>query len=167
MRIILIAAMAKNRVIGYQNTIPWHIKGEQKLFKEHTLGHTVVMGRKTYESIGKPLIGRKNIVISSQKQPNKISSQTNDETQIIFANSIQAALDLCKNNEKVFIIGGANIYNQTIDIADYIYLTIINRNVNGDTFFPEIDKKFSLISSQIIKLSEEVIFNVYERNYTN
>ncbi len=160
MQIILIAAMAKNRVIGYQNTIPWNIKGEQKLFKEHTLGHTVIMGRKTYESIGKPLVGRKNIVISSQK--NWLDNTLNSP-ELFHAHNIDEALEESKNDEKVFIIGGANIYKQTIDIADYVYLTIVNKDVQGDSFFPEIDKNFTLISSERIQLSEEVVFNIYQR----
>lgn len=157
MQIILIAAMAKNRVIGYKNTIPWQIKGEQKLFKEHTFGHTVIMGRKTFESIGKPLVGRKNIIISTQKKDNLNSDE------VIVVSSIQDALDTCKTDEKVFIIGGANIYKQTINIADYIYLTILNRDVEGDTFFPDIDENFTIISSKKINLSEEVSFVIYER----
>ena len=160
MQIILIAAMAKNHVIGYQNTIPWQIKGEQKLFKEHTFGHTVIMGRKTYESIGKPLVGRKNIVISAQKN---LLLENKDSIEVIHAQNIEEALEACKNDDKVFIIGGANIYKQTIDIADYIYLTIINRDAPGDSFFPEITGDFVKVSSEAIQLSEEVNFNTYKR----
>lgn len=156
MQIILIAAMSINRVIGLNNTIPWHIKGEQKLFKEHTYGHTVIMGRKTYESIGKPLPGRKNIILTSQKK-------TVNNQEILIANNIQEALNYCKADNKVFIIGGANIYEQTICMADYIYLSIINRNIDGDSYFPIIDDNFMLISSNIIKLSEEITFNIYKK----
>lgn len=174
MQIIIIAAMAKNRVIGYQNTIPWQIKGEQKIFKKHTIGHTVIMGRKTYESIGKPLTGRKNIIISSQanlllnnKYLNKIYNTAEDRTKMpskpIILSSIEEALKVSKNEEKVFIIGGAEIYKQTINLSDYIYLTILNRDVIGDSFFPKIGKNFTMISSENLKLSEEVKFNVYKR----
>lgn len=156
MQIIIIAAMAQNRVIGYKNTIPWQIKGEQKLFKEHTLGHTVVMGRKTFESIGKPLIGRKNVIISTQGK-----EIVNTDGAIIVSN-LQDALEVCKNDDKVFIIGGANVYKQTINIADYVYLTILKREVIGDSFFPELDENFILISSEKIQLSEEVTFSIYK-----
>ena len=156
MQIILIAAMAKNNVIGYKNTIPWNIKGEQKIFKEHTLGHTVVMGRKTYESIGKPLPGRKNIVITKQEN-------YKPSTEIIIASDISDALNKCSNDEKVFIIGGSQIYKQTIDIADYIYLTIINKDVEGDSFFPKIDENFELIYTETIQLSEQIVFNIYRK----
>jgi dihydrofolate reductase len=158
MQIIIIAAVAQNRVIGYKNTIPWQIKGEQKLFKEHTLGHTVIMGRKTFESIGKPLTGRKNIIISTN------SKNIFNHDGAIIASSIEDALDFCKNDEKVFIIGGSNVYKQTINIADYIYLTILKREVIGDSFFPEIDENFILISSEEIQLSENVTFAIYKRD---
>ncbi len=160
MQIILIAAMAKNHTIGYQNTIPWKIKGEQKIFKEYTLGHTVIMGRKTYESIGKPLPERKNIIITSQKSYKAANS-------IILASDINFAIKSCENDDKVFIIGGENIYRQTIAMADYIYLTIINRDIKGDRFFPVIGKEFTLVSSENIQLEEEVTFNIYKRNSTS
>lgn len=159
MQIIIIAAMAQNRVIGYKNTIPWQIKGEQKLFKEHTFGHTVIMGRKTFESIGKPLAGRKNIIITTQDKSNF------NPDGAITVSSIQKALEICKNDEKVFIIGGFIIYKQTINMADYIYLTILKREVSGDSFFPELDEKFILMSSKEIQLSEEVTFAIYQRDY--
>ena len=101
MTLILIAAMAKNRTIGNSNQIPWKIKGEQKLFKQHTIGHTVIMGRKTYESIGNPLPNRKNIVITRQEDcpiPEEMK-----------ASSIEDALTKSQISDKVFIIGGANI----------------------------------------------------------
>lgn len=155
MSLILIAAMAKNRTIGDNNQIPWKIKGEQKLFKQHTIGHTVIMGRKTYESIGKPLPDRKNIVITRQKDypiPNNMC-----------ASGIDEALEKTNVNDKVFIIGGADIYQQCLQNADYIYLTIIDRDIEGDAFFPEIPDDFILKSSEKIELSEPVTFNIYQR----
>lgn len=155
MSLILIAAMAKNRTIGNANQIPWKIKGEQKLFKEHTIGHTVIMGRKTYESIGKPLPDRKNIVITRQSDypiPHEMR-----------ANSIEEALLKTQSNDKIFIIGGANIYQQCLSNADYIYLTVIDREIPGDAFFPEIPDDFELQSSKKIELSEPVTFNIYKR----
>lgn len=159
MTLILIAAMAKNRTIGNSNQIPWKIKGEQKLFKQHTIGHTVIMGRKTYESIGNPLPNRKNIVITRQEDypiPEEMK-----------ASSIEEALTKSQISDKVFIIGGANIYQQCLHIADYIYLTIIDRDISGDALFPEIPKEFTLMSSKTIELSEPVTFNIYKRSIPN
>src|SRR3990167_10604863 len=105
MQIILIAAMSKNHVIGLNNSIPWQIKGEQKIFKQHTIGHTVIMGRHTFESIGHVLPDRKNIVVTSQDDytvPNGIR-----------APNLQSAIHLCENDPKVFIIGGATLYKQS------------------------------------------------------
>lgn len=155
MQIILIAAMAKNRTIGYKNQIPWNIRGEQKIFKEHTSGHAIIMGRKTYESIGRLLPNRKNIIITNQKEYIvRGATVTHD---------IESALQSAKEFTKVFIIGGANIYKQCVDKADYIYLTIINRNITGDTYFPELPESFKLQTSEIIELSETVRFNIYKR----
>lgn len=155
MQIILIAAMAKNRTIGYKNKIPWKIRGEQKLFKEYTLNHAVIMGRKTYESIGKPLPERKNIIITNQ-QEYTVNSAT-------VVHTIDEAIQKATEFAKVFIIGGANIYQQCLVKADYIYLTIIDREITGDTFFPDIPENFQLQSSQKIQLSEPVTFNIYKK----
>ena len=155
MQIILIAAMAKNRTIGYQNKIPWKIRGEQKLFKEHTLNHAVVMGRKTYESIGKPLPDRKNIIITSQQEYTVDSA--------IVVHDIDSAIQQATEFTKVFIIGGAKIYQQCLAKADYIYLTIIDREIRGDAFFPKIPDNFKLHSSKKIQLGEPVTFNIYKK----
>ena len=127
-RIKLIAAISKNHVIGKDNKMPWSIKNDLRHFREITLNHTVIMGRKTYESIGKPLDLRNNIVISRQLKDNRFKVYC----------SLDEAFKHITDNE-VFIIGGESIYNSTIDIADEIYLTYIDAHYDGDRFFPEID----------------------------
>ena len=129
--ISIIVAYSKNRVIGYKGKMPWKIKGEQLWFKELTLNHTVIMGRKTYESIGKPLDNRLNIVVSS--------TLFFDEENLKTARSLNEAISLA-NSEEVFIIGGQQLYEEAITIADTLYITEIDIEVEGDTFFPEFDE---------------------------
>ncbi len=134
--IALIAAVAKNNCIGKNNQLPWNIPEDLQHFQKLTTGKTVLMGRKTFESIfnylGKPLPKRKNLVITSNA--NFLAPQGVE----IFPN-IKMALDNYKN-EDIFIIGGATIYEQTIKLADTLYITHIDKEVDGDAFFPDIDK---------------------------
>ncbi len=133
----LIAAIAENNVIGHGNTLPWHIPEDLKRFKDATMGKTVLMGRKTWESLpnkSRPLPGRKNVVITRQENyplPDGVRR---------FAN-IEDALNACAN-EDVFVIGGAEIYRQTLSLADLLIITHIAQTVPGDAFFPEIDPVF-------------------------
>lgn len=129
MEIIIIAAMAKNRVIGIDNTLPWHIPEELKLFKKTTMGSPMIMGRKTFDSFPAPLPGRRHIVLSRN------SNYQGQGCEL--APSLEAALELCKGNEKVFIIGGAQIFQQSIPVATSMLLTLIDREVDGDVTFPE------------------------------
>jgi dihydrofolate reductase len=130
MEIILIAAMAKNRIIGRDNTIPWHIPEELRFFKETTMGSPVIMGRKTFESLKQPLPGRQNIVISRNDH---YQSPGADNT-----NSLDGALSLCQQgNTKAFILGGSQIFEIALEKADTIILTILDRDVDGDCSFPE------------------------------
>ncbi len=135
--ISLIAAVAKNLCIGKNNKIPWNIPEDFKYFKETTLDKTCVMGQTTYESIidyiGKPLPGRKNVVLSND--PNF----TADPSVRIF-NSLDGIFDQLKD-EDVFVCGGASIYRQTIDQVDKLYITWVDQEIDGDTFFPQIDFK--------------------------
>lgn len=128
----IIAAMGKNRVIGKDNKLPWHISDDLKNFKKLTSGNVVVMGRKTFESIGKPLPNRVNIVISSSMP----------ETEgIIVCHDIPSALEKARSyNKEIFIIGGATIYQQTIPWADRMYLSYVKGDYDGDAFFPEYDE---------------------------
>ena len=135
LRLSILVAMARNRVIGQNNKLPWHLPADLKHFKFLTMGQTIVMGRKTYESIGRPLPGRANIIITRQ---------TNYEVPgAIVVNSIEDALQICKetstiNNEN-FIIGGEELYRQTLKICQRMYITEIQKDFEGDTFFPEFD----------------------------
>ena len=124
-----IAAMSDNHVIGKNNQLLWHMPNDLKHFKNTTSGHTVIMGRKTFDSVGKPLPKRRNIIIT--RQPITIEG-----CEVV--NSIEAALALCKNEDEVFIVGGAEIYRQSLHLSDRIYLTIIHHFFDGDSFFPEI-----------------------------
>lgn len=131
MKIALIVAMASNRAIGLGGQMPWHLSADLKKFKQITMGSPILMGRKTYESIGRPLPGRTNIVISrnpSYKQPG-----------CLVFNDLDKALASCADAEQAFIIGGADLYQSTLPIADTIYLTQIHSEFPGDTFFPGID----------------------------
>ncbi|MEN8189199.1 MAG: dihydrofolate reductase [Thermodesulfobacteriota bacterium] len=130
MEITLICAMAANRVIGRNNRIPWHLPKELAFFKKVTMGHPIIMGRRTYESIGRPLPGRRNIVLSRGS-----SSFSGCEK----VSSLEEALDDCRYSDKVFLIGGAGVYELGLSYCDTIILTILDRTVEGDTFFPEFD----------------------------
>ncbi len=120
--------MAKNRVIGVNNRIPWHIPEELQFFKKTTMGHPIVMGRKTFESLKKPLPGRKNIIISRNKDYHADGAVT--------VNNTADALAACENAEKAFILGGSEIFKLTIEVVDTIILTILDRDAEGDTWFP-------------------------------
>jgi len=157
MLISLIAAMAKNRVIGRQGEIPWKIPGEQAIFKEITLGHTVVMGRKTYESIGRPLPGRTNIIVTRQKEYRAAGC--------IVAHDLSSALNNCPPDEdEAFICGGGQLYHEALPIADRIYLTVIPREITGDTYFPEISSAdFQVKETKAVESIETYHFYRYER----
>ena len=129
--ISLIAAMASNRVIGINNTLPWHLPADFKHFKSITMGKPILMGRKTYESIGRPLPGRTNIIITHNR------SYTAEGCQVV--NSIDDALALAHNAAEVMVIGGASFYQQTLPLAQRIYLTIIHHPFNGDAYFMKLD----------------------------
>ena len=128
--IILIAAMAENRVIGKNNTLPWTVKGNLARFKELTMGWPCIMGRKTWESLPKkPLPGRLNIIISN--------TFTQEDVKIF--PSLESAIEYCADYEKIFICGGESIYRQAMPLANRIDLTLIHGEYDGDTFFPELD----------------------------
>jgi len=130
MIISLIAAMDKNRLIGANNGLPWHLPADFSHFKKVTMNKPIVMGRKTFESIGKPLPGRQNIVISRSG----FSAQG-----VTVVDSIDAALAAAKNADEIMIIGGASFYKQMIDRADRMYLTYVDAECEGDAWFPEFN----------------------------
>lgn len=147
MIISLIAAMDKNRLIGRENGLPWHLPADFKHFKEVTMAKPVVMGRKTFESIGKPLPGRKNIVISR--------SGFNAEG-VTGVGSIEAALAEAGNVEEVMVIGGASFYQQMIHSADRLYLTHVDAECEGDAWFPDFDvADWDVVSEQKYNADEK------------
>lgn len=157
MHISMIVAMAVNRVIGRRGDIPWKIPGEQKLFKKITLGHCIIMGRKTYESINRPLPQRTNIVITRQGGYEAPGCKV--------VGSLQAALDACPADEsEAFICGGGQLYRDAMPLSTRLYLTVLPREVDGDTFFPEIpDGAFRLTSAETIVGSQPYHFLIYNR----
>jgi dihydrofolate reductase len=132
MSISLIVAMAKNRTIGVNNTLPWRCPEDLKHFKALTMGHHMIMGRKTFDSIGKPLPGRTTVVVTRNFDM-KIDGCT-------IAHSLPEALSACAGDEEIFIVGGADIYRQAVAVADTLYITEIQQDVTGDAHFPELDK---------------------------
>ncbi len=131
--ISIIAALAENRVIGVNNTLPWRLPNDLKHFRRLTTGHAIVMGRKNYESIGKPLPERTNIVVTRNRDYRVDGC--------LIAHSLDEALRLAGGDPEIFVIGGAEIYREALPRADRLYLTQVHAVVEGDTFFPEIDLK--------------------------
>jgi dihydrofolate reductase len=126
-----IAAIAENNAIGKNNQLLWRLPADLKHFKVITTGHTVIMGRKTFESVGKPLPNRRNIVVTRSKALHI------EDVEVV--NSIEQAIALCDQDEEVFIVGGAEIYKAAMDITAQIYLTVVHENFEADTYFPQID----------------------------
>lgn len=149
----IIVAVAKNNVIGKDNTLIWHLPADMKFFKEKTIDHVIISGRKNYESIPerfRPLPDRTNIVITRKTDYQAPGA--------IVLNSIDAAIQYVKQhhaNEEVFIIGGAEIYKQTISICNKIYLTRIHQNFEGDAFFPELTHDWKLVDIENFSADEK------------
>jgi len=133
MKLSLIVAMATNHTIGVNKQMPWHLSADLKKFKQITMGHPIIMGRKTFESIGRPLPGRDNIIISRDLQYQQEGCQ-------VF-NSLDAVLENYKDLDEIFVIGGATLYEATLARADSLYITEIHKTFEGDTWFPEIKKE--------------------------
>lgn len=153
----LIVCMAENHVIGNQNKMPWNLPQDLQRFKKLTLGHPILMGRKTHESIGRVLPGRENIVISR-------NSEFKSEGVRVFS-SLEQGLDfLKKTTREAFVIGGAEIYRLALPLVDKIYLTIIHQPFEGDAFFPDIPKEnFKLVSQEDFTEPYSFSFLDYER----
>ncbi len=131
-KISLIVAMDENNLIGSNNGLPWHLPADLAFFKRSTMGKPIIMGRKTFESIGKPLPGRRNIVVT--RDPS-FSAEDCD-----VANGIDAAIALCRDDEEVMLIGGANLYQQSFELVTDLYITRIHHEFDGDTWFPDFDE---------------------------
>jgi len=127
----IVVAISSNNAIGKDNQLLWHLPADLKHFKTITSGHTIIMGRKTYDSIGKPLPNRRNIIITRQ------IGLLLDGVEVV--NSLDQALALCKEETEVFVIGGAEIYRQAISLCDKIELTRVHQEFEADAFFPELD----------------------------
>lgn len=145
----IIVAISKNRVIGDSNRLIWHLPADLKRFKEVTTGHPIVMGRKTYESIGRPLPNRRNIIITRD--------QNYDIEGCEVVNSIDEALLLTASD--CFIIGGGEIYKQTLNIADQIYMTVVEEEFEGDTTFPELSAAWYISSKEDFLADEKNPYN--------
>jgi dihydrofolate reductase len=158
MRISLIAAVSENNVIGDHGKIPWDIPEDMKHFRTLTMGKPVIMGRKTYESIGHPLPKRPNIVITRQKD------FVAEGCEIV--GSLDEALQIadCKNSEEVFVIGGGEIYREALEKADRIYLTRVHTTIQGDAFFPEFHPEhWQEVSAERYEGKPAYTFLLYEK----
>lgn len=156
MELILIAAMAANRVIGRQGDIPWNIPGEQTRFKEITMGHSLLMGRRTWESIGRPLPGRRNIVVTR----NPVFRAPGAEV----AHSLEEGLALTEGDEKVFIIGGSQLYRLALNRADTLILTELEQEIAGDAFFPAFScPPFALVRTEEVTGTTPYSIRTYQR----
>lgn len=162
MKISCIVAVAKNNVIGKDNDIPWYLPADLKYFKRTTLNHHIIMGRKCYESIGKPLPKRTNIILT--RNPFYLVSNC------YISSSLGEALQLAEDNgeEEAFIIGGAQIYELAMDKCDTLYLTEVDLEVEGDVFFPEISfEEWELVSEDAHQADEknehDYVFKVFKR----
>lgn len=159
MIISLIAALATDRVIGMENAMPWHLPGDLAWFKRNTLNKPVIMGRKTFESIGRPLPGRLNIVISSNP---------GEHDGVTWVTSVDAALAAAGDVEEVMVMGGGRVYEQLLPKANRLYLTHIDAEVEGDTHFPDYDPDewesvFSEFHDADAQNSHSYCFEVLER----
>jgi len=131
-RLSILVAMASNRTIGVNNTLPWRCPEDLKHFKALTIGHHMIMGRKTFDSIGKPLPGRTTVVVT-RNQDLKIEG-------CVIAHSLDEAIAACAGEKNIFIVGGAELYAQAMPLADTLHITEIQKDVEGDAHFPAFDK---------------------------
>lgn len=161
MIISMIVAAAENNVIGKNNELVWHMPADFKYFKEKTKGHIIIMGRKTFESLGKPLKYRTNVVVTRNEHFRPKGTE-------VFRSLDEAiAWSARQEDNEVFIIGGASIYKQAMKDAHRIYLTRIHQSFEGDTYFPEMGKEWKLVSEEMHQADEnnphDYSFRVFEK----
>jgi dihydrofolate reductase len=145
--IIIIAAVAENNALGKNNDLLWHLPNDFKRFKEITSGHHIIMGRKTFESFPKPLPNRTHVIISRQK---------NYQPQgCIVVSDIKSAIEVCPKNDDTFIIGGGEIYKQSINLADKLDITLVHKSFDADVYFPEIDAEIWELESETNNSKDE------------
>ncbi len=145
-KLSLIVAMAQNRTIGVNNTLPWRCPEDLKHFKTLTMGHHMIMGRKTFDSIGKPLPGRTTVIVTR-----------NTELKIegcLVAHSLPEAIQLCAGDDEIFVVGGAELYAQALPLVNTLYITEIQQEVEGDAHFPAFDKNTWRESSREVRAQE-------------
>jgi len=145
--IILIAAVAENNALGKNNDLLWHLPNDFKRFKEITSGHHIIMGRKTFESFPKPLPNRTHVIITRQKDY--------QYEGCIKVEDIEKAIAACPKNENIFVIGGGEIYSQSIHLADQLDITRVHQSFEADVFFPFIDPEIWELSSEISNYKDE------------
>lgn len=163
MTLSIIVAMSENGVIGRGNALPWHLPADLKRFKQLTIGHTLIMGRKTFQSIGRVLPGRKTIVVT--RDPG-VSAEG-----IEVASTVEEALQKAGGDPEIFVVGGGEIFGRMLELADRIYLTLVHAKVEGDTYFPDIDwsQQWREVSHEDHPADEKnafpYSFRVYERRW--
>ena len=138
MKLSLIVAMARNNTIGIDNTLPWHLPNDLKYFRATTMGKPVVMGRKTYESIGRPLPGRPNIVITRQADFHADGVAVVSSLEAAIEMAARLAVDV--ESDEIMVMGGAEIYRQVLPLVERMYVTEVDADIDGDAFFPEFDR---------------------------
>jgi len=156
----IIVAMDMNRVIGKDNQLPWRLPRELQYVKQTTMGHPIILGRKNYEAIGRPLPGRRNIVMTKDPQFSAEGCE--------IAHSVEEVYQLCEGEEEIFIFGGEQIYKLFLEKTDKLYVTVIHHEFEGDTFFPEIDYNQWKEISKVQGITDEknpytYFYHVYER----
>lgn len=151
MRLIAIVAMSANRVIGREGKLPWHYPEDLKFFKRTTLGHPILMGRATFDSIGRPLPGRQNIVLSRTMPPREGVTVIRDASELP---------NVCGDAETVFVIGGARVFEELLPQCDGLYLTFICREYEGNVFLPPFEHLFQL--TEVLDQTDDLEFRYYE-----
>jgi len=155
-KIAMVAAQSENQVIGRGLEIPWKVKGEQALFKKITINGTLIMGRKTFQSIGRPLPGRTTIVVSRDPDLTITGCETSTSLELAIARAAEI-------NKPIFIAGGGELYRQALDIADEIHLTTIHTKVEGDVLFPEVPANFRLVEEKAFTSNLNYTYRHFER----
>lgn len=155
MRVSLIVARSLNGIIGRDGDLPWHLSADLRRFKKLTMGHHMVMGRKTFESIGRLLPGRKTVVVTR--------SNDFDGQGALVANSLEQALQMAAADDEIFVVGGGEVYRQAIPLADRIYMTVVQTEVEGDTSFPELNRdQWQVVEQQHYAADEK---NDYDHHF--
>ncbi|KAF0218882.1 MAG: dihydrofolate [Geobacteraceae bacterium] len=155
MRISLIAAMSENRVIGRCGAIPWDVPADRKRFRELTTGHTLIMGRKTFESIGRPLPGRTTIILTRQGGYRACGC--------LVAHDLRSALLMAGDADEVFVCGGGEVYREVLPLAERVYVTIVHGEFEGDAFFPAIPDAFIEVERKEVEAPLPYTFITYQR----